>query len=286
MRPHLGSTAIMKSITVSVLAVCGGQGPEEEEDFTTFPSANETDLPPVTPTRFTAAKDTQEAPLLEEEPYFDASMTATYTGYLGKTATLTCIVHAAKNDKSVSWIRGRDLRILTVGGYTYTTDLRFEAFHQPHSTEWTLRIKSVQLRDQGGYECQIATKPIRTYHVFLKVVDIHKKFKRALSSITACQHEAALNPEPSELPFTGLNTHRVPLVKNLWKAARLPPNCVSIPEPTVEVVGAPDIYVNTASMINLTCVVHHAPYPPEDITWYHGNQVLYKRTWYTVKASE
>ncbi|XP_037803433.1 zwei Ig domain protein zig-8-like [Penaeus monodon] len=198
-----------------VLAVCGGQGPEEEEDFTTLPPANETDLPLVTPTRFTAAKDTQAAPLLEEEPYFDASMTATYTGYLGKTATLTCIVHAAKNDKSVSWIRGRDLRILTVGGYTYTTDLRFEAFHQPHSTEWTLRIKSVQLRDQGGYECQIATKPIRTYHVFLKVV-----------------------------------------------------------EPTVEVVGAPDIYVNTASMINLTCVVHHAPYPPEDITWYHGNQTI------------
>lgn len=69
----------------------------------------------------------------------------------------------------VSWIRGRDLRILTVGGYTYTTDLRFEAFHQPHSTEWTLRIKSVQLRDQGGYECQIATKPIRTYIIFLRV---------------------------------------------------------------------------------------------------------------------
>lgn len=45
-------------------------------------------------------------------------------------------------------------------------------------------------------------------------------------------------------------------------------------EPTVEVIGAPDIYVNTASMINLTCVVNHAPYPPEAITWFHGNQVL------------
>ncbi|XP_070000368.1 zwei Ig domain protein zig-8 [Penaeus vannamei] len=150
-----------------------------------------------------------------EEPYFDASMSSLYTAYLGKTATLTCVVHAAKTDKSVSWIRGRDLRILTVGGYTYTTDLRFEALHQQASSEWTLRIKSVQLRDQGGYECQIATKPIRTFSVFLKVV-----------------------------------------------------------EPTVEVIGAPDIYVNTESMINLTCVVHHAPYPPEAITWYHGNQTI------------
>ncbi|XP_042230940.1 limbic system-associated membrane protein-like [Homarus americanus] len=142
-------------------------------------------------------------------------MAPTYTAYLGKTATLTCIVHAASSDKSVSWIRGRDLRILTVGRYTYTTDLRFEALHQQASTEWTLRIKSVQLRDQGNYECQITTKPIRTFNVFLKVV-----------------------------------------------------------EPTVEVLGAPDIFVNRASMINLTCVVHHAPYPPEAITWYHDNQTI------------
>ncbi|XP_047488132.1 uncharacterized protein LOC125038636 [Penaeus chinensis] len=220
----------------SVMAACAEEGAEGEQ--TEGPSLNMTDLPPVTQTRFTAVRDPTLV-LEEEEPYFDMSMSPTQTAYLGKTATLTCLVHAAKNDKSfvnrvqapastwlvfltpsrpppqVSWIRGRDLRILTVGGYTYTTDLRFEAFHQPHSTEWTLRIKSVQLRDQGGYECQIATKPIRTYHVFLKVE-----------------------------------------------------------EPSVEVVGAPDIYVNRASMINLTCVVYHAPYPPEDIIWYHGNQTI------------
>ncbi|XP_068249054.1 zwei Ig domain protein zig-8-like [Palaemon carinicauda] len=150
-----------------------------------------------------------------EEPYFDASMSPTYTAYLGKTATLTCIVHATKSDKSVSWIRGRDLRILTVGRYTYTTDFRFEALHQEASAEWTLRIKSVERRDQGSYECQITTKPIRTFNVFLKVV-----------------------------------------------------------EPTVEILGAPDIFVNRASMINLTCIVRHAPFPPKTITWYHGNKVM------------
>ncbi|KAA0202227.1 hypothetical protein HAZT_HAZT009555 [Hyalella azteca] len=114
----------------------------------------------------------------------------------------------------VSWIRGRDLRILTVGRYTYTSDLRFEALHTEGSSEWTLRIRSVQLRDQGSYDCQITTKPIRTFTVQLHVV-----------------------------------------------------------EPTVEVLGGPDVYVNRASMINLTCIVHHAPFPPEAITWYHNNQV-------------
>ncbi|XP_063600693.1 uncharacterized protein LOC134776869 [Penaeus indicus] len=243
------------------MAACAEEGAEGEQ--TEGPSLNMTDLPPVTQTRFTAVRDPTLV-LEEEEPYFDMSMSPTQTAYLGKTATLTCVVHAAKNDKSfvnrvrapasawlilltpsrpppqVSWIRGRDLRILTVGGYTYTTDLRFEAFHQPHSTEWTLRIKSVQLRDQGGYECQIATKPIRTYHVFLKVEG-------------RCHYPC---------------DHRQNIKLNCQ--CKFP----SLPEPSVEVVGAPDIYVNRASMINLTCVVYHAPYPPEDIIWYHGNQTI------------
>ncbi|CAL4219639.1 unnamed protein product, partial [Meganyctiphanes norvegica] len=50
----------------------------------------------------------REEPQLEQDPeeeddmpYFDASMIHTYTAYLGKMATLTCIVHAAQSDKSV-----------------------------------------------------------------------------------------------------------------------------------------------------------------------------------------
>ncbi|XP_069166915.1 zwei Ig domain protein zig-8 [Procambarus clarkii] len=210
---------VLGLLTVSA---CGG--PEDVE--AAYPLTEVTELTPLDHTSLTGAltadDEDDEAERLEdeededeEEPYFDASMSPTYTAYLGKTATLTCIVHAAKSDKSVSWIRGRDLRILTVGRYTYTTDLRFEALHQQASTEWTLRVKSVQLRDQGNYECQITTKPIRTFNVFLKVV-----------------------------------------------------------EPTVEVLGAPDIYVNRASMINLTCIVHHAPYPPEAITWFHNNHTI------------
>lgn len=83
----------------------------------------------------------------------------------------------------VSWIRGRDLRILTVGRYTYTSDLRFESLHTEDSSEWTLRIRSVQLRDQGNYECQITTKPIRTFTVFLKVVGKYKFSRNTSQSV-------------------------------------------------------------------------------------------------------
>jgi hypothetical protein len=41
----------------------------------------------------------------------------------------------------VSWVRHRDIHLLTVGRYTYTSDQRFESIHSPHTEEWTLRIR-------------------------------------------------------------------------------------------------------------------------------------------------
>lgn len=52
----------------------------------------------------------------------------------------------------VSWVRHRDIHLLTVGRYTYTSDQRFEALHSPHTEEWTLRIRYAQRKDSGVYE--------------------------------------------------------------------------------------------------------------------------------------
>ncbi|VVD03346.1 unnamed protein product [Leptidea sinapis] len=70
----------------------------------------------------------------------------------------------------VSWIRHRDLHILTVGGYTYTSDQRFQASHSPPTDDWTLQIKWAQQRDAGVYECQVSTQPVRSFFVSLHVV--------------------------------------------------------------------------------------------------------------------
>ena len=70
----------------------------------------------------------------------------------------------------VSWIRHRDIHILTVGGYTYTSDQRFQANHHRDNEEWTLQIKWAQKRDAGIYECQISTQPVRSYFVNLNIV--------------------------------------------------------------------------------------------------------------------
>ncbi|XP_028037725.1 hemicentin-2-like isoform X1 [Bombyx mandarina] len=92
------------------------------------------------------------------QPYFDNSTKRDYTAAVGQPAYLHCRV---KNlaDRAVSWIRKRDLHILTVGVHTYSSDARFAALHTDGSDEWTLRVAPAQPRDSGSYECQVSTEP-------------------------------------------------------------------------------------------------------------------------------
>ncbi|XP_077290334.1 defective proboscis extension response 4 [Arctopsyche grandis] len=62
-------------------------------------------------------------------------------------------------DRAVSWIRKRDLHILTVGGLAYSSDGRFSSLHADGSDEWALRVASAQPRDSGIYECQVSSEP-------------------------------------------------------------------------------------------------------------------------------
>ncbi|KAM8709719.1 hypothetical protein ACLKA7_016516 [Drosophila subpalustris] len=103
------------------------------------------------------------------EPYFDPSTPRNVTALMGKSAYLSCRVRNLAN-KTVSWIRHRDIHILTVGAYTYTSDQRFQATHHQDTDDWTLQIKWAQKRDAGMYECQISTQPVRSYFVRLNVV--------------------------------------------------------------------------------------------------------------------
>ncbi|CAL4178598.1 unnamed protein product, partial [Meganyctiphanes norvegica] len=45
-------------------------------------------------------------------------------------------------------------------------------------------------------------------------------------------------------------------------------------EPETRVLGGPDLYINSGSTINLTCVVSFSPEPPPYIFWYHENKLL------------
>ncbi|KFB43664.1 AGAP001201-PA-like protein [Anopheles sinensis] len=71
--------------------------------------------------------------------------------------------------KIVSWMRKRDLHILTSNIYTYTGDQRFSVIHPPDSDDWDLKIEYAQQKDSGIYECQVNTEPKINLAVYLDV---------------------------------------------------------------------------------------------------------------------
>ncbi|KAK8740646.1 hypothetical protein OTU49_002631 [Cherax quadricarinatus] len=95
------------------------------------------------------------------------------TAVFGHRARLPCQV---KNLglKDVSWIRQRDLHILTVGIFTYTSDERFKVYHPPETDDWFLDIISVTFRDVGVYECQVSTSPKVSLPIHLNVLAVQE----------------------------------------------------------------------------------------------------------------
>lgn len=44
-------------------------------------------------------------------------------------------------------------------------------------------------------------------------------------------------------------------------------------EPSAEIIGSKDVYIDRGSTINLTCIIHNSPEPPAYIFWNHNNAV-------------
>ncbi|KAH8333771.1 hypothetical protein KR059_003252 [Drosophila kikkawai] len=114
-------------------------------------------------------------------PIFDFGMPRNITGRTGHTeAIIKCRVDSL-HDKSVSWIRKRDLHILTVGTATYTTDKRFQVTESKDSREWTLHVKSPLAKDTGIYECQVNTEPKMSMAFQLNIIEISPDAKAVIS---------------------------------------------------------------------------------------------------------
>ncbi|XP_045600804.1 fibroblast growth factor receptor 1 [Procambarus clarkii] len=147
-------------------------------------------------------------------PHFAPDTPTCVTAAVGAPAHVPC---KARNlgSKSVSWIRHRDLHVLTVSSFTFTNDERFSAHRDPATGDWVLVLRRPLPSDSGFYECSISTKPVTTISVKLDVV-----------------------------------------------------------VPTAELLGDGEVYLDRGSTLNLTCVVHFSPTPPEFILWYHRDKLV------------
>ncbi|RZF33025.1 hypothetical protein LSTR_LSTR007586 [Laodelphax striatellus] len=87
----------------------------------------------------------------------------------GADVQLPCRVRNL-GDKVVSWIRSKDLHILSSHVYIFTTDGRFSVSHpEGDSVSWDLRLRGARPADQGLYECQVNTEPKMKQAVMLTV---------------------------------------------------------------------------------------------------------------------
>ncbi|XP_055846536.1 zwei Ig domain protein zig-8 isoform X1 [Episyrphus balteatus] len=194
------------------------------------------------------------------EPYFDVTMPKNITSLVGKSAYLGCRVKHLGN-KTVAWIRHRDLHILTVGTYTYTTDQRFQTSYHRDIDEWTLQIKWAQKRDAGVYECQLSTQPVRSFSVNLNIVDSIDTEK---NSILQQYYNDDTFYISSDRVYQGSDDEFAGLYGPIQTVA----------VPTATILGGPDLYVDKGSTINLTCAIKFSPEPPTHIFWYHQDKVI------------
>ncbi|CAK1589473.1 unnamed protein product [Parnassius mnemosyne] len=104
------------------------------------------------------------------EKHFGTENNTIVTSQTGSTALLPCVIRNI-GDGIVSWIRRKDYHLLTVGLTTYSSDQRFQAIHLQHSEDWTLKVKFVQKRDAGIYECQVSSHPPTSIFLRLDVVE-------------------------------------------------------------------------------------------------------------------
>ncbi|CAD7094182.1 unnamed protein product [Hermetia illucens] len=109
-----------------------------------------------------------------DKPYFDDVNPRNVTTVVDDIAILRCRVKN-KGNRTVSWMRKRDLHILTTNIYTYTGDQRFSVLHTPGSDNWDLKIEYAQQRDSGIYECQVNTEPKINLAVVLEVTAARAK---------------------------------------------------------------------------------------------------------------
>ncbi|KAK7066562.1 hypothetical protein SK128_000997, partial [Halocaridina rubra] len=103
-------------------------------------------------------------------PRFDINNSTTITVVEGATAILPCIIKNLRN-YTVSWIRGRDIRLLTTNFFTYTVDKRFLALNPSRDHQWFLKIHYVRKTDAGSYLCQVSTTPPMSLSVNLQVLE-------------------------------------------------------------------------------------------------------------------
>lgn len=85
--------------------------------------------------------NTLQAPSVDESPpsFGFATTAENVTVMSGESAYLVCsVMNLGKN--YVSWLRHKDINLISVGKLKYTQDPRYQIFHSELNDTWTLKV--------------------------------------------------------------------------------------------------------------------------------------------------
>ena len=94
---------------------------------------------------------------------------------VGEDIRMMCTISNLGN-RTVSWLRHRDIHLLTHGVTSYTDDKRFSAYMDILSNTWQLRIKNVSVRLVENY-ISIFLKPFPDPSIQKQIEDKTKTFR-------------------------------------------------------------------------------------------------------------
>lgn len=213
----------------------------------------------------------------------------------GDTAYLPCRVKNLAEHYTVSWIRARDVTVLSVGHLTFSSDQRFSVIQVPRprlaASDWTLVINNTSRQDEGVYECQVNTDPKINRKNYLTVKDPISNF--------AAQKDSPYKYSVDDPNSDFQKTHSV-IKKHHAKGSVeseqgfsmfLHENGCLCPKPQFKkhkdfvidrlnrgpklvITGGPVQYVSHGGGIGLECLLSGMESPPGKIFWRKGDQVV------------
>ena len=194
----------------------------------------------------------------------------------------------------LSWIRQRDLHVLTHATVSYTSEKRFSVHHNLPNDDWELRISSTEARDAGFYECQVNTEPKLHWPIYLQV---YSKFLSIAHHQPLVYHHQSIIPDYEEQ----LGAFILILVYRLW-LPQLPPPSLSLSLSLYQssylsifltnfapfneikwkfeldsaaqaiITGPSEVHVRQGSTLSLTCSLEGPQDSESALDWYHNDQ--------------
>merc|ERR1711931_163699 len=212
---------------------------------------------------------------------------------VGETAFLPCRVKNL-DTYTVSWIRARDVSVLSVGHLAFSSDKRISVVQVPRprlsASDWNLSIESATLEDDGMYECQVNTEPKINYKVFLKVTD------PASSPQADSPYYQVEDDRDFQQTHSVIKKHHKEVEKDGFSMYLHEDGCIC-PKPqfgkhkdikierqednekdvTMNIPGGSIQYVTSGDGVMLECLLSGLKSPPSSLYWEKGGKVVTAR---------